>query len=287
MSARAASSLASRETRVIALVINDLSNPYLVQGTEALQERVEATGRRLILGMAKREAQRERSVIETLLQHRPDALILGGSVLPRAVLEEFGRQLPTMVVGRVVRAEHVDCIAVDDARGAALVVEHLAHLGHRSIVHVDGGSGAGAAPRRKGYRAAMTRLGLGEQIEVLPGDFTEQAGADAARRLLDRKALPTAVFAADDLVALGLLDGLRSAGVAVPGEVSVVGFDDSTIARLQAIALTSVSQPVEDMATLAIEGLSARLADRAMPRTVTVVPPELIVRQTTAPPPRS
>jgi DNA-binding LacI/PurR family transcriptional regulator len=280
----AASSLASRESRVIALVINDLSNPYLVEGTEALQERAEAAGRRLILGVAKRDAQRERSVVETLLQHRPDALILAGTVMPRTVLAQFGRQLPTLIMGRVVRDAYVDCIAVDDARGAELVVEHLVGLGHRDIVHIDGGGGAGAAPRRRGYRKTMTQLGLAEHIDVVPGDFTEEAGASAARQLLDRDALPTAVFAADDLVALGVLDVLRGAGLTVPGDVSVVGFDDSSIARLQAIRLTSVSQPVQQMSSLAIEDVIARLKDRTARPKTTVVEPHLVVRGTTAAP---
>jgi DNA-binding LacI/PurR family transcriptional regulator len=280
----AASSLASRESRVVALVISDLSNPYLVEGTEALQDRVEATGRRLILGVARRDAQRERAVIEMLLQHRPDALILAGTVLPKAVLAEFGRQLPTLIMGRVVRDASVDCIAVDDVRGAELVVEHLVGLGHRDIVHVDGGDGAGAAPRRTGYRKTMTRFGLAAHIDVVPGEFTEEAGARAARLLLDRAVLPTAVFAADDLVALGVLDVFRGVGVAVPGDVSVVGFDDSSIARLQAIRLTSVSQPVEHMSVLAIEEVIARLADGDAAFKTTVVAPHLVVRCTSGTP---
>ncbi len=280
----AASSLASRESRVIALVINDLTNPYLAEGAQALQERAEVLGRRLILGVAKRDAHRERAVIETLLQHRPDALILAGTVLPRTALAQIGSQLPTLIMGRVVRDGNVDCIAVDDVRGGQLVVEHLAALGHRHIVHVDGGAGAGAAPRRRGYRTTMTKLGLAEHIDVLPGDFTEEAGAHAARRLLDRDVLPTAVFAADDLVAVGVLDAFRSAGVAVPGDVSVVGFDDSSIARLQAIRLTSVAQPMDQMSALAIADVLARQRDPSAPYKTTVVAPELVVRGTTGTP---
>ncbi|MCU1596015.1 MAG: putative LacI family transcriptional regulator [Frankiales bacterium] len=274
----AASSLASRQSRIIGLVVNDLSNPYLVAGTEALQERAESVGRRLILGLAKRDAEHEQAAIETLLQHRPDALILAGTVLPKAVLTRFGRQVPTLVMGRIVRDASVDCIAIDDARGAELVVEHLAGLGHSRILHVDGGGGAGAAPRRTGYRKTMTRLGLAEHIDVMAGDFTEQAGANAARQLLDRDVLPTAVFAADDLVALGVLDVFRGAGVAVPEDVSVVGFDDSTIARLQAISLTSVSQPVLHMSSLAIDAVLARLEDPTAGYRAVVVPPQLVIR---------
>jgi DNA-binding LacI/PurR family transcriptional regulator len=278
-----ASNLARRESRVLALVLIDLLNPIIVDGAEAFQEHAETAGYRVVLGFANRDAQREQAVVETLLQYRPDGLVLVGSRLPTPAIASFARQVPTMLIGRIARDHAIDCIAIDDTRGSALVVEHLAALGHRSIVHIDGGNGAGAAPRRTGYRRAMTRLGLSDHIEVLPGDFTEEAGAEAARQLLDRKELPTAVFAGDDLVALGLIEGLRSAGVSVPQQVSVVGFDDTIIARLQSIALTTVSQPIAEMTSLAVEGVTARIRTPDTPRIATVVEPHLVERRTTAP----
>ena len=247
------------------------------------QEHAETAGYRVILGVANRNAQREQAVVETLLQYRPDGLLLLGSRLETPVIARLARQVPTMLIGRIARDPAIDCIAIDDTRGSALVVEHLVALGHRSIVHIDGGNGAGAAPRRTGYRRAMTRLGLSKHIEVLPGDFTEDAGAKAARLLLGRKELPTAIFAADDLVALGVLEELRSGGVAVPEEVSVVGFDDTTIARLQSIALTTVSQPINEMTALAVEGMTTRIRTPDAPRIATVVEPHLVERRTTAP----
>jgi len=277
-----ASNLARRETRVLAVVLIDLLNPIIAEGAESFQEHAETAGYRVILGVAHRNAQREQAVVETLLQYRPDGLLLLGSTLETPAIARLARQVPTMVIGRIPRDPAIDCIAIDDTRGSALVVEHLASLGHRSIVHIDGGTGAGSAPRRTGYRRAMTRLGLSQHIEVLPGDFSEEAGAKAAQQLLARKELPTAVFAADDLVALGVLEGLRAGGVTVPEEVSVVGFDDTTIARLQSIALTTVSQPIREMTTLAVEGMTTRIHTPDAPRIATVVEPHLVERRTTA-----
>jgi DNA-binding LacI/PurR family transcriptional regulator len=278
-----ASNLARRESRVLALVLIDVLNPIIVEGAESLQDHAESAGYRVVLGLANRSAQREQAVVETLLQYRPDGLILIGSRLATPVIASLARQVPTVLIGRIARDPSIDCIAIDDTRGSALVVEHLAALGHRSIVHIDGGTGAGAAPRRTGYRRAMARLGLGEHIDVIPGDFTEDAGAKAARLLLDRKELPTAVFAADDLVALGVLEELRAAGVRVPQEVSVVGFDDTTIARMQSIALTTVSQPIAEMTALAVDAVTTRMRTPDSPRVATVVEPHLVERRTTAP----
>jgi DNA-binding LacI/PurR family transcriptional regulator len=280
----AASTLARHRSQVLALVVNDLSNPWHASGVEVFQQRAEAAGHRLVLGAVNRDPRRERMVVETLLEHRPDGLLLVGSLLPRALLDDYGRQLPTVVIGRLVRGAGVDCVAVDDRRGAALVVEHLAALGHQRITHVDGGNGAGAAPRRWGYRRTMARLGLAEHVDVVASEYTEAAGFAAAEHLLGRDRLPTAVFAADDLVALGLLDGLRTAGVRVPEDVSVVGFDDTTLARLQSISLTTVSQPVEEMVAVAVDLVLQRLAGDEGPPVSSVFAPDLVVRRTTAPP---
>jgi DNA-binding LacI/PurR family transcriptional regulator len=277
-----ASNLARRETRVLAVVLVDVLNPIIADGAESFQEHAETAGYRVIVGVANRSAQREQAVVETLMQYRPDGLVLLGSRLETSVVSRLARQVPTMLIGRIARDAAIDCIAIDDTRGSALVVEHLVALGHRSIVHIDGGTGAGAAPRRTGYRRAMSRLGLGQHIEVLPGEFSEEAGAKAARLLLDRKELPTAIFAADDMVALGVLEELRSGGVAVPEDVSVVGFDDTTIARLQTIALTTVSQPIKEMTALAVDGVTTRIRTPEAPRIATVVEPHLVERRTTA-----
>src|SRR5581483_6834979 len=163
-------------------------------------------GYRVILGAANRSPARERAVIETLLENRPDGLILVGSELPVATIARFAAHVPTVLMGRIASRSSFDCIAIDDRRGAELLVEHLAGLGHTRIVHVDGGRGSGAGLRRSGYQRTMTRLGLGEEVDVLPGEFTEEAGAAAARVLLKRRRRPTAVFAADDLMAIGMLE---------------------------------------------------------------------------------
>ena len=164
-----------------------------------------------------------------------------------------------VVVGRSVRADGVDSVMTDEQVGARLVVDHLAKLGHQRIVHVDGGRGAGAAPRRQGYRKAMERRGLGRFIEILAGDFTERAGTEAAAALVRRRSLPTAVFAANDLVAVGAIETLERNGHEVPGAVSVVGYDNTFFARLQHVSLTTVDQPREEMGRIALQ--SARRSD--------------------------
>lgn len=278
-----ASRLASHRSRVIGFVVNDLGNPVFAEIVEEFQERADADGYRVVLSAAGHESAREQVAIETLLEQRPDGLVISGSLLSAKALAKIAQRTPLTLVGRVVREESVDCVATDDRHGAELAVEHLASLGHRAIAHVDGGKFAGARDRRNGYQRAMKRLGLQDQIRIVPGEHLEQAGINAAHQLLS-EGLPTAVFAANDLIAVGLLDTLRGAGVRVPEEVSIVGFDDTILARLSSISLTTLSQTTSKLGTLAFETVLSRADGLHTESLVKVVEPQLVVRGSTAAP---
>ena len=280
-----ASRLASHRSRVIGFVVNDLGNPVFAEIVEDFQERADADGYRVILTAASHESAREHVAIETLLEQRPDGLVIAGSLLPAKALAKISQRTPLTIVGRVVREEALDCVATDDSHGAELAVEHLASLGHRAIAHVDGGKGAGSRERRNGYRRAMKRLGLDAEIRIVPGEYVEQAGVSAAHHLL-AEGLPTAVFAANDLIAVGLLDTLRRARVRVPEDVSVVGFDDTILARLSSISLTTLSQTASKLGALAFETVLSRANGIHSDSMVKIVEPQLMVRGSTAVPRR-
>jgi DNA-binding LacI/PurR family transcriptional regulator len=130
----------------------------------------------------------------------------------------------------------------------------------------------------------MERNGLARFTEVIPGDYTERAGTDAGTRLVARRQLPTAIFAANDLVAVGVIDALERTGREVPRDVSVVGYDNTFFARLRHVSLTTVDQPREEMGRLALELLAERIGGlRFQPRLV-LTTPTLVCRDTTGPP---
>jgi DNA-binding LacI/PurR family transcriptional regulator len=220
----------------------------------------------------------EARAVQTLLDDRCEGLLLIGTGMTAAALTAL--DIPVVALARRVRG--VASVRSDDAGGAAIAVDHLADLGHTGAVHVDGGRAPGAAERRRGFGRAARRREM--SATVLPGGLTEREGAAAASALLASDTLPTAVFAFNDRCALGVLDVLIRAGVAVPADVSVVGFDDSPLAGLAHIDLTTVGQDTAHLADLAVTRLVGRL-DAAQPDvTDDVCPPRLIVRGTTAPP---
>jgi DNA-binding LacI/PurR family transcriptional regulator len=189
------------------------------------------------------------------------------------------------VLNRDTSATCSDSVTNDNIAGASLAVEHLAGLGHTRIAHIDGGSGAGATVRREGYLRAMRQLGLGDNILTVEGAFTENSGYRAAREILRQSPLPTAIFAANDISAIGALKALEEAGLHTPADVSVVGYDNTSLAALPQISLTSVQQFGSDIGRLGMECLFECIEGaRSTPRHE-VVAPTLVVRSSTGPPP--
>ncbi|MFN8630495.1 MAG: LacI family DNA-binding transcriptional regulator [Chloroflexota bacterium] len=203
----------------------------------------------------------EKQAIRALIGFRCDALILIGTELPEPVLADLVEGLPTVVVTRRLTSPIGDTIYADDGFGIRLAVEHLASLGHRAIVHVDGGpNNANGVFRAEAYQAAMEALGLGDRIRVLPGGQTVEAGAAAAARLLEARGDATAVVAFNDDLAWGMLAALQGSSISVPGDLSIVGYDGSHLSRIMPLSgLTTVRQDVEGLARLAVERAVARV----------------------------
>ena len=278
-----ARSLASRRTKTVGVILDDLRNPFFAEIAGGIEELASDLGYQVLLGAGGREARRERASLATLLEYRVDGVILVSPRMRTADIAAAASEVPVVMVGRQVRGVDADLVIIDENLGTQLVLDHLIGLGHEHIAHVDGGRGAGGPQRRSAFLRWMRAHGLGARARVIAGDFTEEAGAAAARTLLAEAELPTAVFAANDMVAAGLLGGFDHAGLDVPGHVSIVGYDNNFIAHLAHVSLTTVDQPRTEMGRMALELLLDRI-DNRRPSVVRLVEPALVVRSTTAPP---
>jgi DNA-binding LacI/PurR family transcriptional regulator len=277
-------SLLARRRRHLLGVTMDVRNMFHAELVQHLLRSAEAVRYDLVLSPLTPTRDEQRAV-ETLLDFRCEALILLGPDAPSARLVALTRQVAVIVIGRRIGADSVDVVRTADDKGVGQAVDYLAGLGHRRIAFIDGGKGTIASDRRRGYRTAMRRHQLTDEIRIIPGDHTEEAGTRAAQSLLATGDLPSAVMASNDRCALGVLDALNRAGVQVPGSVSLVGYDDSILARLAHIDLTTVSQNAREQAEQAIEAVVERLDSGRATRREVVLNPRLVVRSTAGPPP--
>jgi DNA-binding LacI/PurR family transcriptional regulator len=277
-----ARSLASTRTQTLGILLDDLHNPYFADILDALQDAAEAAGYRVLLADGRRDGVRELDAIRTFIDHRVDGVILASPRTSEAELGDLARLAPIVSIERRVSVPRVDVVMHDARVGARLIVEHLTTLGHRTITHVDGGPGAGSASRRDGYLEAMEAAGLSAEVDVIAGEFTEVAGRAAAELLLQRNILPTAIFCANDYSAAGVAAVLGRESIPIPGQISLVGYDDTTLAQLDLLSLTSIRQPLAEMAAASIELVNRRIETPDAGAEVIEIAPLLVPRRSTA-----
>ncbi|WP_271290691.1 LacI family DNA-binding transcriptional regulator [Propionibacterium freudenreichii] len=234
------------------------------------------------------DARDEATAIRGLLAYRCGALVLLGPRGDEQSLAAMAGDTPVVVVGRRVDDRSIDWVTSDDGLGMDQAVTHLRTLGHRRVLYLSCSRAAGGPDRLQAFHDAAAANGISRSVTVADGEMTEQRGARAAERLLVGSILPTAVIAFNDRVALGLMEVLIRRGVAVPKDISVVGFDDSEIAQRDPVLMTSVHQDAESLARIAVERASQRIHPSSPPTDPhgTLVPTHLVVRSTTGEAPR-
>ncbi|MEV6136794.1 LacI family DNA-binding transcriptional regulator [Nocardia sp. NPDC051990] len=280
-----ARSLASRTSNIIGVMVSDLRNAFFADVVEGMDATAQDVGLELILNTGRRSAARERTALASLLSFRPGGIILLSPVLPVAAIREAADKCPIVLISRTSTIAGVDTVNDDGEIGGALAVDHLVSLGHRRIVHLDGGAAFTSASRRRGYRAAMARNGL--EPMIIASEHTDSAGIAAVQKLLNlfsRDNFPTALVCGNDFNAVGAMSAMEEAGLSVPQDVSVVGYDNTSLAALRHVSLTTIDQPRIQMGRLAIEALIERLRDGRTEPVRHRLEPALIVRATTAAP---
>ena len=278
-----AANLARRRTKLLGVVLQDVSNPFFCEVAAHVQDAAALAGLTTLLNDGRRDATREARAVKTFLQLRVDGLIIVSPLQDAAALAAIGRQVATVVVGHPVPlpAPSVDFVHVDSISGARRATEHLLALGHQDIAYLDipvGVSEPLMLRRRAGYCEAMELAGFGTKVRVVP-DVAEDG--DAAARVLTFTHRPTALLAHNDVTAIAAMGLLARAGIRVPDEMSIVGYDNTRLAAMPQFDLTTVDQASERTGMEAFGLLNERLGGRGESRTVRL-DPDLVVRESTA-----
>ncbi len=221
----------------------------------------------------------EQTAAESLIRERCDALIVLGVKAHADDLQRFAERVPVVSVARRLKAPFLGIVRGDDRAGLRMAVDYLAGLGHQRIAHIDGADAPGSADRRASYRKTMQRLGLGDHIDVISGGLSEEDGARGMAELLSRPLPPTAVIAFNDRCATGAMAFAARTGLRVPQDLSIMGYDDSRLARIPHVQMTTVSQDARELARAAVDLALEQIQGRP-PREI-IVQPRLVVRETT------
>lgn len=273
----AAVSLAGTRSRTIGVVLDDFRNQWFVDLLTGLRESLQDQGHRLVVADRFLNTGLDVSPVEGFLSMRVEGLVIAGE--PDTDLA-VPASTPLVIAGGRVSIPRADTVANDDHAGGGMAAEHLLGLGHVRLGFI-GASSAASDQRRTGFAAAVGGAADVATV-VLPGEPTEEAGSRAVAQLLDAHPEVTAVFAANDVMALGAMSGLAERGLRVPEDVSVIGYDDTPLAATRYVGLTSIDDRSVEIGRGAGERLLARIADPTLAATEVLVEPRLVARRTTA-----
>ncbi|MFB8370049.1 LacI family DNA-binding transcriptional regulator [Pseudarthrobacter sp. NPDC055928] len=276
---RAATTLASSRTKSIGLVIDDYRNLWFVDLLRGMESALTEHGYQVMLADSRPGENRIKEAVDGLLAMHVDGLVIAAEPSPSML---SGAGVPTVVAGwRDGVPAGADLITNDDDGGGAMAADHLLGLGHRRIGHLTGSGGA-AAHRREGFRARLQEAGAEQRIVGDAGGTSEEDGYASACWLLDNHPDTTAIFAANDTMALGAFGAIKARGLAVPADISVIGYDNSTLAKSRYLDLTSVDNRSDLVGVDVANALLARIQEPATGPQRRLIEPTLVVRGTTA-----
>jgi DNA-binding LacI/PurR family transcriptional regulator len=248
----------------------------------AIYKAAEAHGFKVILS-AISSFRTDQEALNEIIGHRCDGAILISTNLPISRLRTISKSLPFVSLSRRIEGVNCGVVASRGERGIYDAVQHLASLGHEAIAYVDTAEMFDHEYRLQGYQDAMRELELKMSIVTINGDFIESAGAQAAELFMGQADLPTAIVCSNDQVALGLVYTFQKSGIKVPGDVSIVGYDD-TVARLPFLDFTTVHQDAQELAQAAVADLADRISGKKSTSDIHLTSAKLVVRSSTGKP---
>lgn len=278
-----AKALVTKSTGTVGILVPDLTNPFFPELVKSIQEAAERAGLTLLLSGISPSAGASRATIGLLRGKKVDGIIVIARALDLEGQQELFAGVPAVFLDRPLGLDGVVSVGVDHEDGAYLATRHLIELGHRRIAHISGPRSHDVTEQRlAGWRRAAQEAGVSpDGLMIVDGDFSESGGYRGVEEALRRDPSLTAVFAANDLSAIGVLAFCVHSGISVPGDLSVIGFDGIALGRYVTPRLSTVAQPIGQLGAAAIESLRAAIAKEPSPSVV--LRGELILGESTAP----
>lgn len=279
-----ARSLRQGKSNTIGLVLPDSANPFFAEISRSIEDEAFRKGYSVFLCNTELDTQRELFYVDVLSKKQVDGIIFIAAGDQADSLDFLlRRNLPVVMIDRNVPSVELDAVLTDNQLGGLLATQHLLDLGHTRIACIAGPSSiTPSAERIIGYRKALEQAGLPyDENLVVRGDYHAQSGLEITHFILKMDPRPTAIFALNDLMALGALRAAAEAGCSVPKDLAVVGYDDLELSRFTNPPLTTIAQPKKEIGVQAVNMLIDRMSQRNKPPTRLVLPPELIVRRST------
>lgn len=283
-------------TKTVGLVLGDISNPYSTELARSVRETLINRGYSLFICISEHSAKEDIIAFESLANHSVDGIIVatraneGGDKYLLGIVEN---NVPVVVIGRDFQHQDVDFVSPDNLRGGFEATQHLIDLGHERIGFIGASLKGGSSLKRlQGYLNALEQhnieiderlvTGRNQDVSEIPGYSTEEIGFDGMKRLLALPSPPTAVFARNDFTAIGAMSAIKEAGLRIPEDIAIVGFDDISLALRTSPPLTTVRQPMRLEGELAAELLLERIERKeTLQRRERILNCELIVRDST------
>ncbi|MBV7437626.1 substrate-binding domain-containing protein [Aeromonas sp. sif2416] len=282
-----ARSLKVKETNSIGMLVTTSSNPFFAEVVRGVERYCFEQGYNLMLGNTEGQAETALSYLKMMLRKRVDGLLIMCSEGQQEVFNQLDwlKSLPVVVMDWGMESKEVDLIADNSHRGGYLATRHLLALGHRAIGCITGPhSRAPANQRLAGFEQAMQEAGLAiNPAWVQEGDFDCASGHDAMLRLLAMPERPSALFVCNDMMAMGVISAAHRAGLVIPRDLSLVGYDNVALAQYMSPPLTTVNQPKEELGRLAVTRLLARINGERIDNRMITVDPDLVIRDSCAP----
>ena len=241
-----ARSLVINQTYSIGLIIPDINNPYFPEVARGVEDQAQQSSYSVIFSSTDNKLEREKEVIDLMLQKRVDGLIVSLSLANRDILQRLeDRQIPVVQLDRKIPDSKYPAVMIDNKKSAYKAVQYLIAEGYTKIAHITGDlQTVPGQDREDGYRKAVldNNLQLAEDM-IYQGDFSKSSGYEAMNQIIEKGSLPEAIFAANDMMALGVLEACRNSGIKIPEDMALMGHDNISISKLVYPALTTMDQP--------------------------------------------